>query len=155
MEKTFTSSASSNMRSIPCGKPMSDVFGLIDCNNFYVSCERVFRPDLEGRPVIVLSNNDGCAVSRSADYVESRRSSIWSTLQVETAGTFRSQILRVHQQVYGSYCAGLAGKRVQKPPEWAPSIVWVEIDTWGVSALCGSRLMNLGKTLPPFGKPKN
>ena len=46
---------------------MSEVFGLIDCNNFYVSCERVFRPDLEGRPVIVLSNNDGCAVSRSAE----------------------------------------------------------------------------------------
>lgn len=38
---------------------------LIDCNNFYVSCERVFRPDLRSRPVIVLSNNDGCAVSRS------------------------------------------------------------------------------------------
>ena len=76
---------------------MPEVFGLIDCNNFYVSCERVFRPDLEGVPVIVLSNNDGCAVARSNDYVESRRSSIWSTLQVETAGTFRSQMLRVHQ----------------------------------------------------------
>lgn len=38
---------------------------LVDCNNFYVSCERVFRPDLEGVPVIVLSNNDGCAVARS------------------------------------------------------------------------------------------
>ncbi len=50
---------------------MGEVFGLIDCNNFYVSCERVFRPDLEGKPVIVLSNNDGCAVARSADYVES------------------------------------------------------------------------------------
>jgi DNA polymerase V len=44
---------------------MAEVFGLIDCNNFYVSCERVFRPDLEGVPVIVLSNNDGCAVARS------------------------------------------------------------------------------------------
>ena len=35
---------------------MGEVFGLIDCNNFYVSCERVFRPDLEGKPVIVLSH---------------------------------------------------------------------------------------------------
>ncbi len=52
---------------------MEEVFGLVDCNNFYVSCERVFRPDLEGVPVIVLSNNDGCAVARSADYVESWR----------------------------------------------------------------------------------
>ncbi len=40
-------------------------FALIDGNNFYVSCERVFNPTLEGRPVIVLSNNDGCAVARS------------------------------------------------------------------------------------------
>ncbi len=55
---------------------MGEVFGLIDCNNFYVSCERVFRPDLEGKPVIVLSNNDGYAVARSADYVESVGSSI-------------------------------------------------------------------------------
>ena len=42
-------------------------FALIDGNNFYVSCERVFQPRLEGRPVVVLSNNDGCAVSRSAE----------------------------------------------------------------------------------------
>lgn len=34
------------------------VFALVDCNNFYVSCERLFRPDLRGRPVVVLSNND-------------------------------------------------------------------------------------------------
>ncbi|MCB8882949.1 Y-family DNA polymerase [Acidisoma cellulosilytica] len=40
---------------------------LIDMNNFYVSCERVFRPDLEGRAVIVLSNNDGCAIARSQE----------------------------------------------------------------------------------------
>lgn len=41
------------------------MYALADCNNFFVSCERVFRPDLNGRPVIVLSNNDGCAVARS------------------------------------------------------------------------------------------
>lgn len=41
------------------------VFALVDCNNFYVSCERVFNPGLENKPVIVLSNNDGCAVARS------------------------------------------------------------------------------------------
>jgi len=44
---------------------MPPVFALADCNNFYVSCERVFNPKLEGRPVVVLSNNDGCVVSRS------------------------------------------------------------------------------------------
>src|SRR5512132_3937623 len=41
------------------------MFALADCNNFYASCERVFRPSLEGRPVVVLSNNDGCIIARS------------------------------------------------------------------------------------------
>lgn len=44
---------------------MNRIYGLCDVNNFYVSCERSFRPDLENKPVIVLSNNDGCAVARS------------------------------------------------------------------------------------------
>ncbi len=43
---------------------MTKLFALVDCNNFYVSCERVFNPKLENRPVIVLSNNDGCVVSK-------------------------------------------------------------------------------------------
>ena len=43
----------------------SEMFGLIDCNNFYASCERLFRPDLTNRPVVVLSNNDGCIIARS------------------------------------------------------------------------------------------
>jgi DNA polymerase V len=41
------------------------IVALADCNNFYVSCEQVFRPALEGRPVVVLSNNDGCIIARS------------------------------------------------------------------------------------------
>ena len=41
------------------------MYALVDGNNFYVSCERVFRPSLQGRPVVVLSNNDGCAIARS------------------------------------------------------------------------------------------
>ena len=43
------------------------MYALVDCNNFYCSCERVFNPKLEGKPVIVLSNNDGCAISRSEE----------------------------------------------------------------------------------------
>ena len=38
---------------------------LVDCNNFYASCERVFQPALRGKPVVVLSNNDGCVIARS------------------------------------------------------------------------------------------
>ncbi len=46
-------------------KEEKTTFGLLDCNNFYVSCERLFQPKLEQKPVLVLSNNDGCVVSRS------------------------------------------------------------------------------------------
>jgi DNA polymerase V len=44
---------------------MKDVYVLIDCNNFYASCEQVFDPSLRGKPVVVLSNNDGCVIARS------------------------------------------------------------------------------------------
>ncbi len=43
------------------------VFALVDCNNFYASCEKLFRPDLKDTPVVVLSNNDGCVVARSRE----------------------------------------------------------------------------------------
>ncbi|WP_197468757.1 Y-family DNA polymerase, partial [Alcanivorax sp. HI0083] len=43
------------------------MFALVDCNSFYAACERLFRPDLQGRPVVVLSNNDGCIVAGSAE----------------------------------------------------------------------------------------
>ena len=41
------------------------MYALVDCNNFYTSCERVFNPNLEGKPVAILSNNDGCVISMS------------------------------------------------------------------------------------------
>jgi len=44
--------------------------GLIDANNFYASVERAFAPELDRRPLVILSNNDGCVVARSPDYVE-------------------------------------------------------------------------------------
>ncbi len=43
------------------------MIGLVDCNNFYASCERLFRPDLAGKPIAVLSNNDGCIIARSEE----------------------------------------------------------------------------------------
>lgn len=48
-------------------KPFTKVIALVDCNNFFVSCERVFRPDLKHKPVAVLSNNDGCFIARSQE----------------------------------------------------------------------------------------
>ena len=41
------------------------MYALVDCNNFYVSCERIFQPQYNNKPVVVLSNNDGCVISRS------------------------------------------------------------------------------------------
>lgn len=43
------------------------MFAIVDCNNFYASCERLFRPDLKGVPIVVLSNNDGCCIARSSE----------------------------------------------------------------------------------------
>ena len=48
----------------PCGSSIG-MIALADCNNFYASCERVFQPKLEGKPIVVLSNNDGCIIARS------------------------------------------------------------------------------------------
>ncbi|MBF0330517.1 MAG: Y-family DNA polymerase [Candidatus Omnitrophica bacterium] len=45
--------------------PSAHTLALVDCNNFYASCERVFNPSLNGKPIVVLSNNDGCAIARS------------------------------------------------------------------------------------------
>jgi Nucleotidyltransferase/DNA polymerase involved in DNA repair len=47
--------------------PPTLLFALVDCNNFYASCEKLFAPKLATRPVVVLSNNDGCVVARSAE----------------------------------------------------------------------------------------
>ena len=41
------------------------MYALVDCNNFYASCERVFNPTLQGKPIAILSNNDGCVISMS------------------------------------------------------------------------------------------
>ena len=46
---------------------MKKVFALVDCNNFYASTERVFNPKLHKKPVVVLSNNDGCVIARSEE----------------------------------------------------------------------------------------
>ena len=54
-------------RAAPGAVPASRLVALVDCSAFYCSCERVFRPDLDGRPVVVLSNNDGCVIARTSE----------------------------------------------------------------------------------------
>ena len=43
------------------------MYALVDCNNFYASCERIFNPKLISKPIVVLSNNDGCVIARSQE----------------------------------------------------------------------------------------
>lgn len=70
MEKRFKFGESRHLQFTFSSAMSSEKFALIDCNNFYVSCERLFDPKLEGKPVVVLSNNDGCVVSRSNEAKE-------------------------------------------------------------------------------------
>jgi DNA polymerase V len=81
---------------------MATIFALCDCNNFYVSCERVFNARLVGRPVVVLSNNDGCVVARSE---EARAIGIKMgapIFQVEqTIGAYGVQVLSSNYALYG------------------------------------------------------
>lgn len=61
------------------------MFATADVNSFYASCERVFRPDLKGKPVVVLSNNDGCVIARSAEAKPSiKMGTPWFQMKNET-----------------------------------------------------------------------
>ena len=55
------------MSYINCIRRNRNKIALVDCNSFYVSCERLFNPKIEKKPVVVLSNNDGCVISRSQE----------------------------------------------------------------------------------------
>ena len=44
-----------------------NIVALVDCNSFYASCETIFKPDLSKKPIVVLSNNDGCVIARSSE----------------------------------------------------------------------------------------
>lgn len=70
MEKRFKFGESRHLQFTFSSDMTSEQYALIDCNNFYVSCERLFDPKLEDKPVVVLSNNDGCVVSRSNEAKE-------------------------------------------------------------------------------------
>ncbi len=101
------------------------MFALADVNNFYASCEKVFRPDLRNRPVVVLSNNDGCVIARSA---EAKRLGIkmgvpWFQLKTaqfpEPVITFSS-----HYELYAS----LSNRVMSHLEELAPRVEQYSID---------------------------
>ena len=101
------------------------MYGIIDCDNCYVSCERVFRPDLNGKPVVVLSNNDGCIVARSN---EAKKLGIKAGLPYfQLQEQFPDQKIAVFSSNYELY-GGLTGRVVEIIKQEAPQYFRYSID---------------------------
>ena len=101
------------------------MYGIIDCDNCYVSCERVFRPDLEGKPVVVLSNNDGCVVARSN---EAKKMGIKAgTPYFQLSQQFPSQKIAVFSSNYELY-GELTGRIVSLISQEVPAYFRYSID---------------------------
>ncbi|MEM1055473.1 MAG: Y-family DNA polymerase [Bacteroidota bacterium] len=99
----------------------SRVFALVDASNFYVSCERVFRPDLRTRPVVVLSNNDGCIVSRSEEVkragIENGSPFFKARRQLAAMG---AEIFSSNYELYGDFSHRVMGTLETFTPDVEP-----------------------------------
>jgi len=101
------------------------MYGIIDCDNCYVSCERVFRPDLKDKPVVVLSNNDGCVVARSN---EAKKMGIKAGIPYfQLAEQFPNQKIAVFSSNYELY-GELTGRVVEIIKKEAPAYFRYSID---------------------------
>ena len=101
------------------------MYGIIDCDNCYVSCERVFRPDLNGKPVVVRSNNDGCVVARSN---EAKKMGIKAgTPYFQLAQQYPNQKIAVFSSNYELY-GELTGRVVEIIRQEAPKYFRYSID---------------------------
>ncbi len=101
------------------------MYGIIDCDNCYVSCERVFRPDLNDKPVVVLSNNDGCVVARSN---EAKRMGIKAgTPYFQLAEQFPNQKIAVFSSNYELY-GELTGRIISLVSQEVPAYFRYSID---------------------------
>ena len=117
------------------------MYGIVDCDNCYVSCERVFRPDLEGKVVVVLSNNDGCVVARSN---EAKALGIKEgTPYFQLAEQFPNQKIAVFSSNYELY-GELTGRVVSIISQEAPAYFRYSIDECFVY-LDGMEHINLQK----------
>jgi DNA polymerase V len=100
-------------------------FALVDCNNFYVSCERVFNPQLIDKPVIVLSNNDGCAVARSN---EAKALGIKMAVPVfQIKDTIRKHNVKVYSSNYALY-GDMSNRVMQTLTRFTPDMEVYSID---------------------------
>jgi DNA polymerase V len=104
---------------------MASLIALVDCNNFYVSCERLFRPDLVDRPVAVLSNNDGCIVSRSQEVKDLGIKMAVPVYQVQHL--IRRHNIQLFSSNYALY-ADLSARVMSILEEFAPAVEVYSID---------------------------
>src|SRR5205809_3987602 len=104
---------------------MAVLFALIDCNNFYVSCERLFQPMLQGKPVVVLSNNDGCVIARSE---EAKALGIPMGLPAfQLADLCLEQAIEVYSSHYALY-GDISTRVMTTLTQWTPDIEVYSID---------------------------
>ena len=104
---------------------MTAMFALIDCNNFYVSCERLFQPALLGKPVVVLSNNDGCVIARSD---EAKALGIPMGLPAfKLADLVQEHSIEVYSSNYTLY-GDLSARVMTTLTQWTPDVEVYSID---------------------------
>jgi DNA polymerase V len=104
---------------------MAVLFALIDCNNFYVSCERLFQPTLLGKPVVVLSNNDGCVIARSD---EAKALGIPMGLPAfKLTDLLKEHAIEVYSSNYTLY-GDLSARVMTTLTQWTPEVEVYSID---------------------------
>jgi DNA polymerase V len=101
------------------------MFALVDCNNFYVSCERVFNPSLIGKPVVVLSNNDGCVIARSQEAKDIGIQMGAPAFQMRTL--FKEHSVQVFSSNYALY-GDMSNRVMSTLKEYAPVVEVYSID---------------------------
>ncbi|EKS6412966.1 DNA polymerase V subunit UmuC, partial [Enterobacter hormaechei] len=121
------------------------MFALVDVNSFYASCETVFRPDLWGKPVVVLSNNDGCVIARSA---EAKKLSIkMGDPYFKCKDYFRQQGVVCFSSNYELY-ADMSNRVMTTLEEMSPRVEIYSID----EAFCDLTGVRNCRDLTEFGK---
>jgi len=125
---------------------MPALLALVDCNNFYVSCERVFRPDLLGKPVAVLSNNDGCIVSRSQEVKDLGVKMAVPLFQVQHL--VKQHNIRLFSSNYTLY-ADMSARVMSVLEEFAPKLEVYSIDEafLDLSGICPQDPVAYGQTI--------
>ena len=96
------------------------LWAIVDCNNFFASCETLFRPDLKGRPLVVLSSNDGCVIARSA---EAKSLGIKMGVPAfQLRGLFEANNVEVFSSNFRLYSE--VSRRVMEPHRPRPALRW-------------------------------